>query len=137
MLTYNYHYNDSIKNLLFPSRLAALLAAIFLPIIFTGYFALKHAEAEFAAQNYASAAESYKQAAQLLPWRDDLWEKAGIAAARNGDQNEAIDFFKQAPTLSAEGWMWLGYSYYQIGDFPSSINALEESLQLDRLPSVI
>ena len=117
------------KKFIVPVTLTVLLAAIFLPIIFTGYFALNHAESEFAAQNYANAAESYKRAAQLLPWRDDLWEKAGIAAARSGNENEAINFFKQAPALSAEGWMWLGYSYYQLGDFPPSINALEESLQ--------
>ncbi|MDO9302838.1 MAG: tetratricopeptide repeat protein [Anaerolineales bacterium] len=123
------------KKFIIPITITALLAAIFLPIIFMGYSALKNAEAEFAAQNYASAAKSFEQAARLLPWRDELWEKAGIAAARNGKQDQAIDFFKQAPTLSAEGWMWFGYSYYQISDFPSSINALEESLQLDSLPS--
>ena len=123
------------KKFIIPITITALLAAIFLPIIFMGYSALKNAEAEFAAQNYASAAKSFEQAARLLPWRDELWEKAGIAAARNGKQDQAIDFFKQAPTLSAEGWMWFGYSYYQISDFPSSINALDESLQLDSLPS--
>ncbi len=123
------------KKLVVPVILAVLLAAIFVPIIFTGYFALKNAETAYAAQNYANAAKSYKRAAQLLPWRDDLWEKAGIAAARNGDENEAIGFFKQVPSLSAEGWLWLGYSYYEAGDFPSSISALEKSLQLDQLPS--
>jgi tetratricopeptide (TPR) repeat protein len=124
------------KKFVVPITITVLLAAIFLPIISTGYFALKRAETEFVAQDYASAAESYKQAAQLLPWRDELWERAGIAAAKNGDQNEAINFLKQAPALTAEGWMWLGYSYYATGDIPSSINALERSLQLDRLPFV-
>jgi tetratricopeptide (TPR) repeat protein len=124
------------KKLIVPITLAVLLAAIFLPVIFKGYFALNRAESELAAQNYANAAESYKQAAQLLLWRDDIWEKAGIAAAKNGNEIEAVNYFKRAPTLSAEGWMWLGYSYYQLDDFPSSINALEESLKLDRLPSV-
>jgi tetratricopeptide (TPR) repeat protein len=123
------------KKFIVPVMLAVLLAAIFTPIILTGYFALKNAESEYTAQNYASAAESYKRAAQLLPWRNDLWEKAGIAAARNGNEVQAIDFFKRVPTLSAEGWLWLGYSHYQRGDFPSSINALEESLQLEPLPS--
>ena len=76
-----------------PMIITALLAAIFLPIVFMGYFTLNQAESEFATQNYASAAESFKQAAKLLPWRNDLWEKTGIAAARNGDQNKAIGFF--------------------------------------------
>lgn len=123
------------KKFIVPVMLAVLLAAIFFPIILVGYFALKNAETEYTAQNYSSAAKSYQRAAQLLPWRDDLWEKAGIAAARNGNEVQAIDFFKRVPTLSAEGWLWLGYSYYELGDFPSSIDALEESLQLDQLPS--
>ena len=119
------------KKIITPLTITALLLAIFSPIILTGYFAGKRAEAQFAAQNYASAAASYKQAAQLLLWRSDLWEKAGIAAATHGSVNEAIEFFKQAPTLSAEGRMWLGYSYYKIGEFSSAIHALEESLQLE------
>jgi tetratricopeptide (TPR) repeat protein len=123
------------KKYIFLIAIVSLLAAIILSIIFSGYFELKRADTEFAAQNYSGAAESYKKAVQFLPWRDDLWEKAGIAAARNGDKNQAIDFFKKVPTLSAEGWMWLGYSYYSVGDFPSSVNALEESLQLDQMPS--
>ena len=123
------------KKFVVPITLTILLAAIFLPIILMGYFSLKQAESQFAAQDYLRAAESFKQAAQLLPWRDDLWEKAGIAAAKNGNAPKAVDFFKRAPTLSAEGWMRLGYSYYEIGDIPSSINALDESLHLEHLSS--
>ena len=126
----------TIKKIIVPLTLAILLLAIFLPVVFMGYSALKNAEAEYAAQNYAGAAKSFEQAARLLPWRDSLWEKAGISASRNGDQNKAIEFFKNSPKLSAEGWMWFGYSYYEIGDFPSSIDALKQSLQLERLPSV-
>jgi tetratricopeptide (TPR) repeat protein len=121
------------KKFTVPITIITLLAAIALPIILTGYIALNHAESNFAAQDYARAAESYKQAAQLFPWRDDLWEKAGIAAAKNGNDRDAIQFFKRAPTLSAEGWMLLGYSYYKGGDFPSAINALDESLRLEHL----
>jgi len=124
------------KKFAVPITITILLAAVVLPIILTGYLALNHAESDFAARDYARAAESYKQAAQLFPWRDDLWEKAGIAAARNGNDREAIQFFKQSPTLSAEGWMLLGYSYYKGGDFPSAINALDESLRLEHLPPV-
>ncbi len=95
-----------------------------------GNIELDRAESKLAAQDYAGAAESFAQSARLLPWRDDLWEKAGIAAARDDNEDKALDFFKRAPTLSAEGWMWFGYSLYAVGDFPSSINALEESLEL-------
>ncbi len=119
------------KKIIVPVTITALIAAIFLPIIFSGYLALSRADVEFAAQNHTNAAESYKQAAQFLPWRADLWERAGIAAAMNGSANEAIDYFKQAPALSAEGWMWLGYSHYALGDFPSAILAFENSIQLE------
>ena len=57
--------------------LAALLAVIFLPVIFTGYAEIKKGQAEFAAQNYANAEDSFKRAALYLPWRADLWEQAG------------------------------------------------------------
>ena len=122
------------KRFAIPISAVLLFAAVFLPIVFMGYFTLNSAESKLAAQDYGGAAESFAQAARLLFWRDDLWEQAGIAAARNGDENEAIDFLKRAPTLSAEGWMWFGYSYYLSGDVPSAINALEESVQLDQLP---
>ncbi len=110
--------------------LAALLAAIAAPIILMGYFSLGRAEAEFAGEDFAAAADSYAQAARLLPWRDDLWERTSIVAAKSGDVDRAIGLLRQAPILSAEGWMWLGYCHYSTGDFPSSIRALEKSLQL-------
>ena len=119
------------KRFIPPIIIVVLLAAVFLPVVCMGYVSLDRAESQSAAQDYAPAAESYEHAARLLPWRDGLWEKAGIAAARSGDETKAIDFLKRAPRLSAEGWMWLGYSHYAVGDFPSSIHALEESLKLD------
>jgi len=124
----------SEKKIYVPLVIVALLCAVFAPIVFMGYLSLNSAEAEFAGEDFAAAAGSYEYAARLLPWRDDLWEKAGIAFAKSGDENNAIDFLERAPRLSAEGWMWLGYSHYVVGDFPSSIQALEESLQLNSQP---
>jgi tetratricopeptide (TPR) repeat protein len=118
------------KKLIVPVTLTVLLAAVFLPVVFSGYAALNHAQAEFAAQNYASAAESYKQAAQLLPWRDDVWEKAGIAAALNQKPIEAIGYFKRASTLTQDGWMWLGASHLSLGDLDSAITTFKQGLQL-------
>jgi len=115
--------------------ITALVLAVFLPIIFTGYAASRRAESQFTAKEYSAAAQSFKQAAKFLPWRNDLWEKAGIAAANAGNIKSAMEFFGHTQTLSAEGWMWLGYAYYKDGDFPSAIDALEKSLQLDPLPS--
>ncbi|CAG0979652.1 hypothetical protein ANAEL_01669 [Anaerolineales bacterium] len=124
----------SEKKFYVPLVIVVLLFAVFAPIVFMGYLSLNRAEAEFAGEDFAVAAGSYEHAARLLPWRDDLWEKAGIAFAKSGDQNKAIDFLERAPRLSAEGWMWLGYSHYAVGDFPSSVQAFEESLQLAPQP---
>jgi tetratricopeptide (TPR) repeat protein len=118
------------RKLIVPIIITALLSAVFLPVIFTGYVALNHAESEFAAKNYASASESYKQAAQLLPWRNDLWEKAGIAFASNNDFSQAVFYLKKPPVLSAEGWMWLGLSYQQLGDYPSAIHTFQQAVQI-------
>ena len=124
------------KKILVPITIAAILAAIILPIIFTGYSAAKRAEAEFAAQNYASAAESFEQAARLLIWRDDLWERAGIAAALNKNPTEAIDYFGHTSRLSEEGWMWLGSSHYYLGDLDSAITTFEQGLQFYDSPDL-
>jgi tetratricopeptide (TPR) repeat protein len=118
------------KKFIIPITITALLAAIFLPILFTGYFSLNHAEAELAAQNYASAAESFEQAARLLPWRNELWEKAGIAAALNKKPSQAIDDFKNTSALTEEGWMWLGYSHLFLGDSDSAIAVVKQGLQV-------
>jgi len=123
------------KKYIFSITIALLLAVIISSILFTGYAAITRADSDAAAQNYASATESYKTAAQLLPWRSGLWEKAGIAAAKNKNPREAVEFFKKAPTISAEDWMWLGYSHYALGDMPSAITALEKSLELGHVSS--
>ena len=124
------------KKVLVPISIATLLAAIFLPIIFTGYSAVRRAEAEFAAQNYASAAESFEQAARLLIWRDDLWERAGIAAALNKNPTEAIDYFQHTSSLTEEGWMWLGFSHYYLGDLDLAITTFEQGLQFYDSPDL-
>jgi tetratricopeptide (TPR) repeat protein len=124
------------KKILVPITIAAILAAIILPIIFTGYSAAKRAEAEFAAQNYASAAKSFEQAARLLIWRDDLWERAGIAAALNKNPTDAIDYFQHTSTLSEEGWIWLGSSHLYLGDLDSAITTSEQGLQFYDSPDL-
>jgi tetratricopeptide (TPR) repeat protein len=117
------------KKWLVPTIVAALLAAVFLPLIYTGYSEVKHGEAEFAAKNYLSAAESFEQAARLLIWRSDLWENAGIAAGAGGNLSDAIIFLKRAPKLSEQGWLVLGYSYFNTGDASSALKAYQKGLQ--------
>ncbi len=106
-----------------------LLAAVFLPILFTGYSTIDQAEAEFAAKNYSSAAQQYQQAVRLLPWRSDLWEKAGISAYANGNFSESITFLNHAPELSEQGWVALGHSYVSTNDLPSALRVYQQGLQ--------
>ncbi|MBI5352232.1 MAG: tetratricopeptide repeat protein [Chloroflexi bacterium] len=110
--------------------LLALLAAVILPIIFTGYAEIKKGQAKSAVQNYASAADSYERAALYLPWRSDLWEQAGIAASENGNLTDAITFLKRAPKLSERGWLALASSYYNTGDIPSALKAYQQGSQV-------
>jgi len=117
------------KRYIFLLTITSLLGAIFLPIIFTGYFSLRRAETEFAAQDYADAAESFEHSARLLPWRDDLMEKAGIAAALNRNPLQAIEFLERTPALTEEGWMWLSSSHLYLGDTGSAIAVLKQGLQ--------
>jgi tetratricopeptide (TPR) repeat protein len=112
-----------------PLVLVALLAALFLPFIYTGYSAIKHGEDEFAAKNYLSASESFEKAARLLIWRNDLWEKAGIAAGAGGKLSNAILFLNRVPQLSEQGWLTLGYAYFNTGDTPSALKAYQQGVK--------
>ena len=117
------------KKWLLPLIVIILLAAIFLPIISTGYAAIKKGQAGFAAQNYAVAADSFERAVTVLPWRDDLWEQAGIAASMNGNPANAITLLKRAPTLSEQGWLALGTSYFNTGDVSSAQKTYQQGAQ--------
>ncbi|MBC7878355.1 MAG: tetratricopeptide repeat protein [Anaerolineales bacterium] len=118
------------KKWVVPVIVSALLAAILLPLIYTGYAGIKKGEAEFVAQNYSSATESFEQAARLLIWRGDLWEKAGVAAGAAGNPSQAIIFLKRAPELSEQGWAVLGISYFDTGDIESALTAYQQGSEL-------
>jgi tetratricopeptide (TPR) repeat protein len=103
--------------------------------VFTlGYSEAARADAAYDTKNYASAAISYARAAQLLPWpalkRDDLWEKAGIAATLADDFSNAVLYLRKPQTLSEQGWMNLGFSYSILGDIPAALRTLEEGAQI-------
>jgi tetratricopeptide (TPR) repeat protein len=115
---------------------AALMAAMLIPVLFKGYSSIQRAEHDFAAQNYASAVQGYQQAARLLPWRDDLWEKAGIAAYANKNYSDAIPFLNRAPELSEQGWAALGNSYVNTGDPVSALQAYHGGLNDYDSPSL-
>jgi tetratricopeptide (TPR) repeat protein len=115
---------------------AGLLAAIFLPVVYTGYSAIQRGEADFAAQNYPSAVGHFQQAARLLPWRNDLWEKAGISAFASENFSDAIIFLNRAPELSEQGWLALGHSYINTGDLSSALRSYQQGSQFHDSPSL-
>jgi tetratricopeptide (TPR) repeat protein len=108
---------------------AILIAAIFFPVILTGYLSAKKGEIELAAHNYKAASDSFEQAASFLPWRDDLWEKAGIAASENGNPSDAIIFLNRSRGLSEQGWLAKGSSYFNTGDVSSALITYQQGLQ--------
>jgi tetratricopeptide (TPR) repeat protein len=107
-----------------------LIVAFASPSLITGYTEIKNADAASNAKDYAIASASYAHAADLLPWRKDLWEKAGIAASANGNPSEAIDFLNRASALSEQGWAALGYSNFTTDNIPGAIKAYQQGLQI-------
>jgi len=108
--------------------IAAVLAAILLPFVITGYSEISQAEVAYTGGDYARASELYVSATRHLPWRSDLWEKAGLAASKRDDFLNAIDLLKRAPNLSEEGWLALGYCYYLTGNMEAAKQAFEEGI---------
>lgn len=117
------------KKLVIFAIVLLLILAVFVPILFMGNMEIDQAEAAWAAGDYETASESYTRAAQLLPWRKELWEKAGIAAGANGNPTNAIVLLGRASKLSEQGWVVLGFSYFQTGDIPSALLAYRQGLQ--------
>lgn len=106
-----------------------LLAAVLSPVLLMGSVLSSRAEAQLVAREYADAAESFERAARLQPWRNDLWEQAGIAAAQAQNPQQAIADFGRARSLTEEGWMWLGFSHLFLGDVDTAIHVLEQGLE--------
>src|SRR4030067_1220862 len=84
------------------SILLWLILASAAPVLLTGYVRLGQAETALAAEDYALAAASFKSAAQFLPWRVDLWERAADAALFVRQPHKKIhNFFSiQWPSLN-------------------------------------
>ncbi len=106
-----------------------LVAAILVPVLYTGYSSIKRADSEFAAQNFMGAAGHYQQAVRLLPWRSDLWEKAGIAEYANKNYPTAIALLNRPSKLTEQGWVALGNSYSNMGEMPSALRVYQEGLR--------
>jgi len=113
-----------------------LLSAVVLPLLLTGFSELARAETAYANGDYARAAELYSSAAGHLPWRTDLWERAGLAAGNQGHCVNAVPLLERAPGLSAEGWLALGRCHYLTGDLRAAQHTFEQGLAAHPAPAL-
>lgn len=99
-------------------------------LILPGFSSLQQAEAAWTDGSFNAAAEFYGRAARVLFWRGDLWEKAGISAARGDDYRAAISYFEKAQPQTEDGWVWLATSHLLLGDVEASIQSCRDGLEM-------
>lgn len=106
-----------------------------MPVIIAGCILLSNAQTAFENNRFDLAAGSFEEAARSLPWRDDLYEKAGISAWKNQDPERAISLFLRTKQLSEEGLFSLASSYFYIGDISKAkAYFLEGSVKYKSVP---
>lgn len=106
-----------------------LILSFITPIFISGFININRAENAMGAEEYNTASDFYAQAAKIFFWQNDLWQKAGIAAAQAGEYLNAIFYIQKSTSLSEEGWVWLGTSFFQTDDVASAISAFENGLK--------
>ncbi len=109
--------------------LLAILLAIFAPLIVSGYSELKKATT---ASSYREAAEHYRNAAQRIPWRGDLYELSGHAFYYEKDYAQADAAYQQAfyhRAFSPEGWVAWGDVNYLSKDPQRATEIWEQALE--------
>jgi tetratricopeptide (TPR) repeat protein len=117
------------------SKKLVIFTTILLPVLAVGAWwvtasaQLSNAERRWEQGEYAASAESYARAARLFFWRTELWEKAGIAAAANGNYVQSLEYFEGVDPLSAQGWAALGFSHFKMGDVSSALMAYQRGLE--------
>lgn len=77
---------------------------------------LQHAQG---ASQPAAAAEELAWIAEFEPWRNELWEPAGVYALQGNQPQAAIAYLERAQgtgLLSPDGYLSLGDAYQQLGD---------------------
>lgn len=77
-------------------------------------------------------AKALAEIAEGIPWRNELWENAGVYALQGGHSAAAIDYLEQAAThnhLSQTGQIALGDAYLLNGDLTTAIQTWEASLR--------
>jgi tetratricopeptide (TPR) repeat protein len=120
-----------------PARVAAvllvLMAAIFVPLVVSGYSELDKASK---AGSYLNAARHYQAAAQRLPWRADLYELSGHAYYHAGQYSQADEVYRKAfqrNALSPEGWVAWGDVLYLNNDPGQAAQIWEQGLEQEQV----
>jgi tetratricopeptide (TPR) repeat protein len=112
-----------------PGILVVMAVAVWGPVLVSGLRSLDLAASASRAQHHAAAAQSYLDAARKLPWREDLWEQAGISAHAAGDTVTAVRLLRVGEhkrALSSRGWDLLGRSLWATGDSRGAISAWQD-----------
>ncbi|HEY3473941.1 MAG TPA: tetratricopeptide repeat protein, partial [Anaerolineales bacterium] len=111
-----------------------LLLAVFVPLILSGYAELNKASTS---GSYVEAAEHYRNAAQRLPWRADLYELSGHAYYHAQEYAKADAAYQKAfqrRAISPDGWVaWGDVQYLQ--DDPQRATEIWEQALKQKNPS--
>jgi len=114
--------------------LLLILAAVFSPIVYSGYNDLHSAQTALAGKKYDDAARLFESAATHLVWRDDLWEQAGFAKYRGGNTDETIrllEIARNKKSLSSQAWETLGIAYWNSNEHQMALTIWQEGSQAD------
>jgi len=109
--------------------LLLIALAVFTPVILSGYSELKQAASS---ASPLALAEHYRSAAQLIPWRPDLYELAGHAYYHAGEYSLADSVYRKAfqrRSLSADGWVAWGDVNFLEDDHPRAAEIWEQGLE--------
>ena len=111
------------------SIIVALLLAILLPFVASGYSELEKASLATAP---LEAAEHYRAAARRIPWRPDLYELAGHYFYHAKEYAQADAAYQKAEgrdALSPEGWVAWGDVAYLNGNAERASELWEQGLE--------
>jgi tetratricopeptide (TPR) repeat protein len=131
---------DIILRLLIPLIFIAFLGIVPRPHALAKAFwqTQRLLEAPTAPDNAIEIANGYAEIARRVPWRSELWEKAGLYALQGGDFAAAINYLEEAAArshLSPAGQIALGDAYLENGEKTTAIQAWETAMRISE-PSV-
>ncbi len=124
-------------------RWSAVLPWIFLPLVLAPVLgliprpaglngALRSARLALEAGGQKEAASYLARVAVYQPWRDSLWQAAGLAALAGGDAEQARQYLEVAVHnghITAAGWLGLGDAYRLSGELQAALDAWDRALQ--------